>query len=136
VQIAFALIADAANQSTTNKLNLLGVFEEISAAGFPLLFASGVFAVRLNVTRHEAGVERPLMIVMMNQDGKALWKAEGTFMVKVNGDGISGHVDFIIPFSPPLLIPEAGDYSFDVLVSGTSLYGNKGEMPRLQVRQI
>ena len=59
MKIPMALLADEANVSQEGKLNVLGVFDRIAAAGFPTVHPKMVFVFRVQAEYADAGRELP-----------------------------------------------------------------------------
>lgn len=72
-----ALIADEANISREGKLNVLGVFDRIAAAQFPVMHPKMVFAFRLEAEFGDSGLHVPVRVRLMDADGGSLFEAGG-----------------------------------------------------------
>ena len=116
MEIAFALLADAANVSREGKLNILGAFDRIYGAEFPLRWPRMVLVTRFEASAAEFGSEKSLEIVTMDADGKQLGKASGKMKI---GEGRSGRqikINHVLPMG--MTFPTAGEYSIEILVNG------------------
>ena len=77
MKIPMALLADEANVSQEGKLNVLGVFDRIAAASFPVLHPKLVFVFRVQAEYADAGRRFPVRVRLMDEDGAALFEADG-----------------------------------------------------------
>lgn len=75
-----AVLADEANVSQEGKLNLLGIFDRIAAAEFPVVHPKMVFAFRVEADFADAGRMIPVRVSMVDEDGNALFDAAGEMM--------------------------------------------------------
>ena len=119
MEIRLGLLADAATKSG-GKLNLLGVFDRISASSFPVQHRRLALILRLEFHASEAGQTKEIEIVFMNADGKSLTGRKGQFVVGDLSD-FAGEIrvqdDQIIEIEN-LPLPSAGNYEFQILVGG------------------
>ena len=116
MEVAFALLADAANVSREGKLNILGAFDRIYGTKFPLHWPRMVLVTRFEASAAEFGSEKSLEIVTMDADGKQLGKASGKMKI---GEGRSGRqikINHVLPMG--MTFPAAGEYSIEILVNG------------------
>jgi hypothetical protein len=77
MKIPVALLADEANISQEGKLNVLGAFDRIAAARFPMLHPRMVFVFRVQAEYADAGERFPTRVRLMDEDGAALFEANG-----------------------------------------------------------
>jgi hypothetical protein len=75
-----AVLADEANVSQEGKLNLMGIFDRIAAAEFPVVHPKMVFAFRVEADFGDSGRSFPVRVSMEDEDGAALFQAEGEMM--------------------------------------------------------
>jgi hypothetical protein len=116
MEIDLAVIADAANVSQEGKLNVLGVFDTISAREFPFRHAAMVFVVRMTADFTEQGTCK-LEVRLMDADGGQVFKAEGPMEVSGGAPGRPAKPHVIIGLSG-ISFGKPGDYSFEILVDG------------------
>jgi hypothetical protein len=72
-----AVLADEANVSQEGKLNLMGIFDRIAAADFPVVHPKMVFAFRVEADSADSGRPHSVEVSMEDEDGSALFHAEG-----------------------------------------------------------
>jgi hypothetical protein len=117
LDIAFALLADAANVSREGKLNVLGAFDRIHGAQFPLTWPRMVLVTRFVASAAEYGQEKSIEIITLDADGKRLGAATGKMQVPTpNAGGRALKINHILPMT--LTFPGPGEYSIEILVNG------------------
>ena len=116
MEITKALVADYANVAEGGKLNVLGIFTTIFAAGFPTVHPSMQLIFMWEASKVEAGRKKQIEIQLCDADGKKVLSIGGEFQLP---DGISGkriygnqilnlnHVKF----------EKAGEYVFNILIN-------------------
>jgi hypothetical protein len=118
VEVAFALLADAANVSREGKLNILGAFDRIYGTKFPLQWPRMVLVTRFEASAAEYGSEKSLEIITMDADGKQLGKASGKMKIGEGRTGRQIKINHVLPMG--MTFPTPGEYSIVVLVNGES----------------
>ena len=116
MEVAFALLADAANISREGKLNILGAFDRIYGAKFPLRWPRMVLVTRFEASSSEFGSEKSLEIVTMDADGKRLGKASGKMKIGEGRTGRQIKINHVLPMG--MTFPTPGEYSIEILVNG------------------
>ena len=77
MKIPNAFLADEANVSQDGKLNVLGVFDRIAAAGFPTVHPKMVFVFRVQAEYVDNGRAFPVRVRLVDEDGGVLFEATG-----------------------------------------------------------
>ena len=77
MNISLAFLADEANVSQEGKLNVLGIFDRITAAAFPIVHPKLVFAFRVQMEFADAGRSFPVEVRLLDQEGEAMFEAVG-----------------------------------------------------------
>jgi hypothetical protein len=116
MDIAFALLADAANVSREGKLNILGAFDRVHGSKFPLTWPRMVLVTRFVASAAEYGQEKSLEIVTMDADGKRLGGATGKMRVPEGQPGRQLKINHVLPMT--VTFPSPGTYSIEILVNG------------------
>ena len=116
MDIAFALLADAANISREGKLNILGAFDRIYGGTFPLTWPRMMLVTRFIASPAEYGSEKSLEIVTLDADGKRLQSASGKMKVPQGQGGRPLKINHVLPMT--MTFPGAGQYSIEILVNG------------------
>lgn len=118
MDIDLALLADAATIDGTGKLNILGVFDRITAGSFPARHERMVLVLRFNAGMAEAGAHT-VDIRMSAPDGAELVRLDGEMQLSP-GRGSAGaaiRVPHVLHLDG-MVLPTAGTYAFDVRVDG------------------
>ena len=129
MEVAFALLADAANVSRQGKLNILGVFDRIYGTTFPLTWPRMALVARFVASAAEYGTEKTIEIVTIDADGKRLATASGKMTVPQGQAGRPLKINHILPLT--LTFPAPGQYSISILINGEP----KAEVPLEVVRR-
>ena len=117
MEVAFALLADAANVSREGKLNVLGAFDRIYGGQFPLTWPRMVLVTRFVASPAEFGAEKALEIVTLDADGKRLGAATGKMQVPTPpAGGRALKINHVLPMT--VTFPGPGEYSIEILVNG------------------
>ena len=117
MDVAFALLADAANVSREGKLNILGAFDRIYGAQFPLTWPRMVLVTRFIASAAEYGQEKSIEIITIDADGKRLGAATGKMQVPTpKSSGRALKINHVLPMT--VTFPGPGEYSIEILVNG------------------
>ncbi len=116
MEIAFALLADAANVSREGKLNILGAFDRVYGSKFPLTWPRMVLVTRFEASAAEYGSEKTLEIVTLDADGKRLGAATGKMKIGKGQAGRQIKINHVLPMA--MTFPAPGQYSIEILVNG------------------
>mgnify|MGYP001076050055 CR=1 FL=1 len=118
MEIDLALLADAATVDAAGKLNILGIFDRISARSFPVRHPRLALVLRFRATMNEAG-DHAVKILLSDPDGKEVLPVNGTIKIGLGHPAAGGLVRVPqvinldgVPFEKP------GRYAFDVSVDG------------------
>ncbi len=116
MDVAFALLADAANVSREGKLNILGAFDRINGSKFPLTWPRMVLVTRFVASAAEYGTEKAIEFVTLDADGKRLGTASGKMTVPTGQSGRQLKINHVLPMT--MTFPAPGQYSIEILVNG------------------
>jgi hypothetical protein len=118
MEVELALIADAATVDGAGKLNILGVFDRISASMFPAQHPHISLVLRFGASLNEAG-DHKVEIVLRDPDGGEVVRLNGDIKVGLGRPAAGGriHVPQVINMER-LVFEKPGRYSFDVGVDG------------------
>jgi hypothetical protein len=108
-----AVLADEANVSQEGKLNLMGIFDRIAAAEFPVAHPKLVFAFRVEAEFADSGRMFPVRVTMEDEDGAVLFEAAGEMMSPPVAPGEYSTSNQIFSLVG-LQFPRAGMYRFVV----------------------
>jgi hypothetical protein len=110
-----AILADEANVSQEGKLNVMGIFDRIAAAEFPVMHPKMVFAFRVEAAHGDGGRGFPVNVELLDPEGAVLFQAGGEMMaprVPAGEFTTSNQVFTLVG----LQFPRAGLYRFVVTV--------------------
>lgn len=108
-----AVLADEANVSQEGKLNLMGIFDRIAAADFPVAHPKLVFAFRVEAEFADSGRMFPVRVTMEDEDGEVLFEAAGELMAPHVAPGEYSTANQLFSLVG-LQFPRAGMYRFVV----------------------
>jgi hypothetical protein len=115
VRIPMAVLADEANVSQEGKLNLMGIFDRIAAADFPVVHPKMVFAFRVEAEFADSGRMIPVRVSLEDEDGTALFDAAGEMMAPHVAPGEFSTANQLFSMVG-VQFPRAGLYRFVVRV--------------------
>ncbi len=118
MEIDLALLADAATIDTSGKLNILGIFDHLSAGMFPARHPRMVLILRFSAGMQESGMHT-VEISLKDADGHQLMHIDGEMQLGPGSAADAGAVS--VPHILDLegvVLPRAGRYGFDVRVDG------------------
>jgi hypothetical protein len=69
VRLRLAVAADYANRSSEGKLNIMGIFHEVTPLGFPAGLSQGFLVMEWEAGPAEVGTQRELRIAFVEPDG-------------------------------------------------------------------
>ncbi len=118
MEVDLALLADAATIDASGKLNILGIFDRLSAAAFPVRHPHMVMVLRFSAGLNETG-QHEVEIVLKDPEGHEVVRVDGELNL---GMGTAGAVEGVrvpqVLNMDGLVFPKAGRYAFDVRVDG------------------
>ncbi|HEX8242305.1 MAG TPA: hypothetical protein VF541_02370 [Longimicrobium sp.] len=113
MKIPMAFLADEANISQEGKLNVLGIFDRIAAAEFPVVHPRMVFAFRVQAEFADGGRSFPVQIRLVDEDGGVLFDAAGEINPPIVPPGEFSTANQVFTLVG-LTFPRAGVYTFTV----------------------
>ncbi len=118
MDIDLALLADAATVDASGKLNILGIFDRISASRFPAQHPHVALVLRFTASAKEAG-GHSVEIHLSDPEGKEVLRLSGEISVAPGSGGAGGRavVPQIINMER-IVFPKPGRYAFDVSLDG------------------
>ena len=118
MEVDLALLADAATIDASGKLNILGVFDRLSAGSFPVRHPRLCLVLRFSAAVNEAGTHE-VEIVLRDPEGEEVMRIDGDMQL---GGGRARVMDGIraphVLNLDGLVFPKEGRYGFDVAVDG------------------
>jgi hypothetical protein len=118
MEIDLSLLADAATVDASGKLNILGIFDRISASRFPAQHPHVALVLRFTASVKEAGTHT-VEIHLSDPEGKEVLRLNGEISVAPGSLGAGGRVSVpqIINMER-IVFPRPGRYAFDVSLDG------------------
>ncbi len=115
MKLSLILAADYANVTREGKLNVMGIFREINAYNFPARHPSMHWVLSLKAELGEYGVDRNLIVKLLDADGNEIMDLAGQVSVPKGSGGIVPEVNAILELKD-VIFPKPGHYQFIVLV--------------------
>ena len=115
MKIPMAFLADEANISQEGKLNVLGIFDRIAAAEFPVVHPRMVFAFRVQADFGDGGRSMPVAVRLVDDDGGVLFDAAGEINPPVVPPGEFSTANQVFTLVG-LQFPRPGVYRFMVTI--------------------
>lgn len=114
-----AVLADEANVSQEGKLNLMGIFDRIAAATFPVVHPKMVFAFRVEAEFADSGRPYAVRITLEDEDGGVLFEASGDMTAPLVPPGEYATANQLFSLVG-VQFPHAGLYRFVVRLGDTA----------------
>lgn len=124
MQLLFCLLADSVNVSREGKLNVLGIFNAITASQLPAVHPQMHVVMRFEATPGEYGTTQNVEVKLIDQDGKSILAAPKQIDVPTDGGGRNVELNLMLVLNNVLFEGE-GEYSIRVLVNNDE----KGSLP-------
>jgi len=115
MDVTLALLADAANVSSDGKLNIMGIFNALGAASFPVVHPQMALVLRFEATRAEEGKSRAIELQLADSDGGKVFQISAQLVVPPSTPGTPIRLNHILMLNN-IQFPKAGDYVFNVLI--------------------
>lgn len=119
MDVDLALLADAATIDASGKLNILGVFDRIRVARFPAKHGRVCLVLRFIGGTADAGPHE-LIIRLVDPSGQEMLSLNGELKVAPGPGSLSGglRIPHVLNLDG-VVFPEAGRYSFEVILDGS-----------------
>lgn len=118
MKVSFSVLADAANISSDNKFNLLGVFQAYYASSVPTTLSQLALALIINADSQETGIKHKLEIVFKDPDNLEV-AALPEMPFEIPTSGLELKTELLLIFNiTNLQLPKFGESYFDVLLNG------------------
>jgi hypothetical protein len=110
MEIVLAAVADSANISQENKLNVLGTFDTIPARHVPVHAPPMTLAVTIRAEYEDRGREHRLEIHLVDEDGKRLLTGGTVIRLGDISPGRFVHAHLVTPLHNDLVFERFGRY--------------------------
>ncbi|SRR5258708_7517038 len=118
MELSFLHVADYANVTGDQKLNVMGIFGNITASGFPTVHPEMYLVAQLSASAAEYGRQFKLSIKLLDEDAsKELISFAQDISVPVGQGGLPVQMNVNLRLVNTLF-PSPGTYEFVVLVDG------------------
>lgn len=118
MEIDLALLADAATVDASGKLNILGVFDRLTAPVFPAQHGRISLVLRFQATVQDAG-RHQIQISFLDPAGTEVVGLKGEIQIGVGKQAVEEGVRVPQVLNlDGIVFAEAGRYSFDVRIDG------------------
>jgi Family of unknown function (DUF6941) len=130
MELDLALLADAANISRENKLNILGEFNVFRATA-PIVMPPCVLVLRVVGHASEIGSAHRLGVRLRNEDGNLLWSSPdlGITLPEPEIEGLPVRCQVLAPLTG-LPIPGPGTFEFEVVLDGEPARTRDGNLAK------
>ncbi len=118
---ATVLLADYANLTINGKLNVMGVFRQITATSFPCRHLSMYLVIKLqSEPLDDLNREQSLIANLIDADGSVLHQIEMPFKFPKLSDGFRPEANFLLQINN-LEFPYPGDYIWHIIVNNDNV---------------
>ena len=114
---AILLTADYANVTGDRKLNVMGVFNQISSRQFPMRHATMYIVVAIVAELGETTDPRQFVLRILDQEAEEIGRGEGVFNFPEAPTGGVPEINIIIPIIGQVF-PKPGEHDVVLLVDG------------------
>lgn len=116
MQVPLAVLADYANLTLDGKLNIMGIFQGITAPNVPITHPQMQLVILFQVEPAERGKRKEIEITLLDADGAALLKLGQEIIIPEN---IPANTQLPqIAQINGISFNKYGDYAFHILVNG------------------
>jgi hypothetical protein len=117
VNVTYGFLCDYATVSQEGKLSILGIFSDISVGEMPARHPQAFLAFELEFSYAEVNAEFPLRIECVDEDGRAVFKADG--QAQLSGHAKPGQRPRIVQALQlnDLTFEQAGRYDINIFVN-------------------
>ena len=139
MRLLILLAADYANITGDGKLNVMGIFRDITATSFPARHSSMHLVVKLAAELGEYNESRTLTVKLRDPDGVEIMSISGPIVISQPTSGNIPEVNAILELKD-ITFPKSGPYQFVVLVDkdykgDLPVYLHKLEVPQSQGKE-
>lgn len=116
MKLTTAALCEHAHERPDGRIDLVGVFHELTAPGFPAMQDAMTAVFVIEWAEDEAG-EQPLRADLLAPNGRPVLTIEGHTAVAATGTGAPPQTRLIMPLEQ-VVFPEEGVYEFALLAGG------------------
>jgi len=130
MEVLVLLAADYANLERSGKLNVMGIFNDINSATFPMRHPLMHLIFKLGTELGEFNQSRTVTIKLLDEDGGELLSIPQNIEIPKSGGGRRPELNFIMELRD-IVFQKPGRYDFVILVDND----HKKELP-IYINQI
>ncbi|PIW63158.1 MAG: hypothetical protein COW13_02240 [Candidatus Omnitrophica bacterium CG12_big_fil_rev_8_21_14_0_65_50_5] len=117
MNVTLAVLADYANVTKENKINILGIFDTIYSKVFPFVWHSMQLVMKFEYPRAEADSTKNIIVKLMDEDGKTIFQVGGEFkLTKPQNNILTIQANHFLILNS-LRFEKPGNYQFSILVN-------------------
>lgn len=118
MEVTLALLADAANATANNKLNVLGVFSQLNPPVLPYQHPAMTLVLKFDADPVEGDTDKDIRVVLVDPDGRELQRMDiQSHLPESSGPGLRIEVLMQLTLNG-VYFERAGPHAFVVLVGG------------------
>lgn len=118
MKVTLAAMCDYASVNQDGKLNILGIFQEISAPTLPFQLAQMFLVVSFSASASEAPARKNFEVKLLGADGAQVFAAQQIVPIQPPPrPGARVNVNAVMGFGG-LVFSASGDYAFSILIDG------------------
>jgi len=122
MKLILSVTCDGARERPDGKLDIQGLFNELSAPGFPAMQERMTAIFILEWSDDEAG-EQPLRADLVDEQGQRVLTIQGHTQVATRGaDRAPAQTRIVMPLEQ-VVFPRAGRYTFELVAAGDTVRG-------------
>lgn len=128
MRVNFAVLADAANITSDEKLNILGVFGAVYGPKVPFVHAKMSIALDLEADPSEVGMTHTMKPALVDDKGNVMWeppdeKAATLELNWIDPENVPTNPRFNLVMNlVSVKFPRFGHYAIQIKVDGQSIY--------------
>jgi hypothetical protein len=119
MRLTTAALCEQAHERPDGRLDLVGIFRELSAPGFPAVQEHMTAVFVLEWGSEEAGAQ-PLRADLLGPGGRRVLSIEGQTEVSAGGPDVVPQTRLIMPLEK-VVFPAPGDYEFELIAGGDAI---------------
>ncbi len=115
MNLDFMLLADYASATVDGKLYIMGIFNKIFAASFPIIHSDMCLVARLSASPHEYNRNFKMMINLVDEDMIRIQSINTEAVVPISEEGETINLNHIVKLFQ-ITFPHPGRYEFSLQV--------------------
>jgi hypothetical protein len=120
MKVNLAVTCDAAGERADGKLDIQGIFNELTAPGFPAMQERMTVVFVLEWSVDEIG-QQPLRADLVDESGERVLTIQGHTEVAARGEGRAPPQTRLVMPVDRVVFPRPGRYTFELLAAGDTV---------------